>query len=71
MGFRFNLADSLIAAREGERAEEQLRFILGRHPDTPLAWDRIGDVALLRQDPEAAASAWRQAFALGTGIHQA
>jgi tetratricopeptide (TPR) repeat protein len=68
MGFRFNLAEGLIAVRDCQRAEEQLQVILERHPDNPQAWERLGDVALIRQEIGTAASAWRRAFDLGPGL---
>jgi tetratricopeptide (TPR) repeat protein len=68
MGFRFNLAEGLIAAGDAAQAEAQLRIVLARHPESPQAWERIGDVAMLRRDTDAAASAWRLAFDRGPGL---
>lgn len=68
MGFRFNLAEGLIAMKDCQQAETQLQFILARHPDNPQAWERLGDVALIREEVGTAASAWRRAFDLGPGL---
>lgn len=68
MGFRFNLAEGLVAVKDWPRAEAQLQLILARHPDNPQAWERLGDVALLRQEIAAATRAWRRAFDLGPGL---
>ncbi len=68
MGFRFNLAEGLIAVKDCQQAEAQLQVILARHPDNPQAWERLGDVALIRQEIGAAASAWQRAFNLGPGL---
>lgn len=68
LGFRFNLTEGLMALSDCRRAEEQLRVILARHPDNPQAWERLGDVALLRQEIGTALGAWRRAFDLGPGL---
>lgn len=68
MGFRFNLVEGLIATGDCEQAETQLQVILARHPDNAQAWERQGDIALIRQKVETAAGAWQRAFELGPGL---
>lgn len=68
MGFRFNLAEGLIAIGDPVRAAAELRVILADNPDSFQVWLRLGDVAALQQDSEAAGRAWRRAFELGSKL---
>lgn len=64
-GFRFNLVEGLIATGDLTRARAELNVLRQSLPDSPRLWDRIGDVAMLCQDSDAAARAWHQALDLG------
>jgi tetratricopeptide (TPR) repeat protein len=67
-GFRFNLAEGLIAAKRYEGAARELRTAVDLAPEMASAWARLGDVHELRQDDGAAADAWAKAYALGKAV---
>jgi len=61
VGYRMNLVEGLIAAREFAEARRELRSVLSRSPQHARAQDRLGDVAALEGDERAAIEAWRRA----------
>jgi tetratricopeptide (TPR) repeat protein len=67
-GFRFNLAEGLIAARRYEGAVRELRAAVNVQPEMASAWARLGDVHELQQDDGAAADAWAKAYAIGKAV---
>lgn len=67
-GFRFNLAEGLVAARRYEGAAQELRAVVNAAPEMAAAWARLGDVHELRQEDGAAADAWAKAYAIGKAV---
>lgn len=63
-GFRFNLVEGLIATDNLAHARAELNILRQSIPDSPRLWERIGDVAMLCKDADAAARAWGNALDL-------
>jgi len=61
--YRVQLARALLSARQRSEAENLLRIVLDRSPDTVEAWLLQADIELSRHDPPAAIASLEQAFA--------
>ncbi len=61
--YRVELARALLKARARSEAENLLRLVLDRSPETAEAWLLQADIELSRHDPSAAIHALERAFA--------
>jgi len=61
--YRVELARALLGARARSEAENLLRLVLDRSPETADAWLLQADIELSRHDPAAAIQALERAFA--------
>lgn len=61
--YRVELARALLKARARQEAENLLRVVLDRAPETAEAWLLQADIELSRHDPTAAINALERAFA--------
>ncbi len=61
--YRVELARALLEARKREEAENLLRLVLQRSPETADAWLLQAEIELSRHDPASAVAALERAFA--------
>lgn len=63
-GFRLNLLENLERSGDLERAEKQVEKILALAPQMTRAWEKRGDLHILREAPADAAVAYTRALSL-------